>query len=231
MDYKLYQGYSGGMTANLSSGNIGNVRQKIKDNGGYAGGALGPTQKDELSYDDTLASRNAAKSGYFDSSGKLKDGYVSSSTPLGGFGDALVSWESRASADYDHHHSDEEDMYLRYKHDGLYIYGNNGSSAAPAPKPTPTPAKKEPTGPVQYSPEIQEAKERVNKYESDIKAGVTSEKIFDANRTYTKDSNLDFSNNLDFSGKTFGANKSPKTNEYASAAQQQMQNYISKYSK
>tara|TARA_R110002012_G_scaffold233723_1_gene407064 strand:+ start:87 stop:590 length:504 start_codon:yes stop_codon:yes gene_type:complete len=100
-----------------------------------------------------------------------------------------------------------------YKTEYLPIFAKEpATTPAPAPTPAPTPApepvKEEPKGPVEYSPEIQEAKERVNKYESNIKSGDTSEKTFDSNKTYIKESNLDFNKNLDFSSKTYNnANK------------------------
>ena len=74
---------------------------------------------------------------------------------------------------------------------------------APAPTPTPEPVKEEPKGPVEYSPEIQKAKEKVQQYESNIKSGNTSEQIYDPNRKYAQETNLDFGNNLDFSAKEF----------------------------
>ena len=104
------------------------------------------------------------------------------------------------------------------------------SAPAPAPAPAAPPVKKEPKGPVEYSPEIQEAKERVNNYESDIKSGVTSEKIFDANKTFTQESNLDFTNNLDFSSKTFGGASSQQLQaDGAQKSQDFLQNKISQF--
>jgi len=202
MSYQAYEGHWGGMSDSSWNGNIGNVRKRINETGGYGVGALGPAQQSELSYDDTVASKNAAKSNYYDSDGKLKDGYISSTNKLGGFGDAVLSWDSRASADYDHMHSDEEDLYLRYGHEGLHIY-NKSTPAAPAPAPTPKSKPViEPTGPVEYSSEIQQAKERTNKYESDLKDGNTSQNIYAKDSYINRDTNV--SNKYDFSAKTFG---------------------------
>ena len=49
--------------------------------------------------------------------------------------------------------------------------------SAPKPAPAPAPAPK-PAPPVVHSPEIKQAKERVNKYQSDIKEGKVSEEIY-----------------------------------------------------
>tara|TARA_R110002012_G_scaffold233723_1_gene407066 strand:+ start:1380 stop:1940 length:561 start_codon:yes stop_codon:yes gene_type:complete len=99
------------------------------------------------------------------------------------------------------------------------------AASAPAPPPVAPPVKKEPKGPVEYSPEIQEAKERVNKYESDIKSGDTSEKIY--NRSYTKESNLDFNNNLDFSSKTYGGQSSKAAASFLDNKKQSVKNSFS----
>lgn len=56
------------------------------------------------------------------------------------------------------------------------------AAAAPAPKAKPKPKPK--PKPIEHSPEIQQAKERVNKYESDILSGKTSENIY-AKDSYT----------------------------------------------
>ena len=117
-----------------------------------------------------------------------------------------------------------------YKTEYLPIFAKEpATTPAPAPTPAPTPApepvKEEPKGPVEYSPEIQEAKERVNKYESDIKSGDTSEKIY--NRSYTKESNLDFNNNLDFSSKTYGGQSSKAAASFLDNKKQSVKNSFS----
>ncbi len=55
----------------------------------------------------------------------------------------------------------------------------------PAPKSAPAPAPK--PKPVVHSPEIKQAKERVNKYQTDVKEGKPSEEIY-GNKDYSKDS-------------------------------------------
>ena len=64
------------------------------------------------------------------------------------------------------------------------------AAPAPAPKPKPKPApkaKKEPKAPIEYSPEIQQAKERVQAYEADILSGKTSDDIYSYDNDYSKD--------------------------------------------
>ena len=59
---------------------------------------------------------------------------------------------------------------------------------APKPKPKPKPkAKKEPKAPIEYSPEIQQAKERVQAYEAGIQSGETSDEIYNYDNDYSKD--------------------------------------------
>ena len=53
--------------------------------------------------------------------------------------------------------------------------------AEPKPKPEATPK------PIEYSPEIQEAKERVQAYEADIQSGETSDAIYNYDDDYSKD--------------------------------------------
>ena len=54
------------------------------------------------------------------------------------------------------------------------------SAPAPPPKPEPKPQPKPPE-PVKYSPEIQQAKERVTTYEEDALSGKTSKEIYNKN--------------------------------------------------
>ena len=105
--------------------------------------------------------------------------------------------------------------------------------AAPAPV-APAPQAK-PAEPVKHSPEIEQAKERVSSYEKDILSGKTSEDIFGqaqatVQSSFIKPKSSDPNKQIDFSSDTFEANQSSKPNEQAQAAQNQMQNYISKYS-
>ena len=71
-------------------------------------------------------------------------------------------------------------------------------AAAPAPTPTPVAkpapvAKKEQTGPIEYSPEIKEAQQRVRSYKADQWSGAASDRIFgkpDKETYITKSLNL-----------------------------------------
>jgi hypothetical protein len=56
---------------------------------------------------------------------------------------------------------------------------------APAPQPQPEAKKPEPKKPepVQHSPEIQQAKERVQKYQEDVSSGEVSEQIYGKSNT------------------------------------------------
>ena len=106
--------------------------------------------------------------------------------------------------------------------------------AAPAPKvqaPKPKAAVKAPE--VEYSPEIQQAKERVKTYEDDITSGKTSESIYDVGSNKFNKNSDSFLNSkqFDFSSKSFESNKSAEPTEQAQAAQNQLQNYLTKYSK
>lgn len=85
----------------------------------------------------------------------------------------------------------------------IYI---NAPKAAPAPRTAPRPAPKaapkpapkpKPAQPVVHSPEIKQAKERVNKYQTDIKQGKPSEEIY-GNKDYSKDSYINRSSSKPF---------------------------------
>ncbi len=124
---------------------------------------------------------------------------------------------------------------------GYSIYKIPKASApAPAPPPPPPPKpqpKPEPKPePVKHSPEIEQAKERVNKYQEDILSGKTSEDIYGqaqatVQSSFIKPTSSNVNNQIDFSANTFEAKESSVPNEQAQAAQNQMQNFISKYSK
>jgi hypothetical protein len=61
--------------------------------------------------------------------------------------------------------------------------------AQPAPQQAPPPPKPEPKKPepVKHSPEIKQAKERVNKYQNDVLSGKVSEQIYGkSNETFNK---------------------------------------------
>jgi hypothetical protein len=106
---------------------------------------------------------------------------------------------------------------------------------AAAPKPTAAPVPKAPPKPIEHSPEIQQAKERVNQYEKDILSGKTSEDIYGqaqatVQSSFIKPTSSNPNEQIDFSADTFEAKESAEPNKQAQAAQTQMQNYISKYS-
>ena len=123
---------------------------------------------------------------------------------------------------------------LSYKKGSRTVYSREAKPAsAPAPKPAPKPKPKPkpkapPKEPIKYSPEIEQAKDRVNAYEN----GKSPWEQAQANvqSSFIKDTDANSNNQYDFSGNTFDANQSSKPNEQAQAAQNQMQNYISKYS-
>ena len=109
------------------------------------------------------------------------------------------------------------------------ISEKKASAPAPASKPAPKPkAKAKPKEPIQHSPEIQQAKDRVNAYENgkspweEAQANVKS--------SYIKNAGSTSNEQYDFSSNTFDAKESSEPNEQAQAAQNQLQNYLSKYS-
>ena len=101
-------------------------------------------------------------------------------------------------SNYEEDHEDGSDN----NHFGIYkvqqpkttvntVYKDKPVAAKPKPKP-------EPTGPVEYSPEIQQAKERVNKYQDDVMSGKTSEEIY-AKDSYINRDHSGFQQKYDFS--------------------------------
>ena len=108
------------------------------------------------------------------------------------------------------------------------VYKDRPVAAKPKPAPTPKP--------IQHSPEIEQAKDRVNAYESNIHSGKTSEDIYGQAQATVQSSFIkpstqsSSSQQFDFGSNTFEAQESSKPKEQAQAAQNQMQNFISKYS-
>ena len=106
-----------------------------------------------------------------------------------------------------------------YKHTPTYKTASLPSWApvpkrapAPAPAPPPPPPPKpqpKPPEPIKHSPEIQQAKERVNKYQADIKSGQVSENIY-AKGTYIAESSLNNNQFFDFSQNAFGNDQRKK---------------------
>ena len=98
------------------------------------------------------------------------------------------------------------------------------AAPAPAPKTKAEPkAKEEPKGPIEYSPEMQQAKERVQKYEDNIKSGKTSDDIYKTitPEDYSKDTYIKTSGNqsmmdqYDFSAKEFNADIKKSQDSFA----------------
>tara|TARA_R110001592_G_scaffold52697_2_gene161672 strand:- start:2503 stop:3105 length:603 start_codon:yes stop_codon:yes gene_type:complete len=144
---------------------------------------------------------------YFNGDGTLKSGYtqreIGSNSNIG------------EVATYGQQTEDDDDGESQSWNYGIFKTPQQKAAPAPAPTPAPTPAPKpqpkpQPTGPVEHSPEIKQAKERVNKYESNIKDGTTSE-------NYAKDSYINRDskrfNQYNFASKTFdGASDNSKLN-------------------
>ena len=120
----------------------------------------------------------------------------------------------------------------------LQKQAKNKPATAPAPPsaPAPPPPPKEQSmaiEPPKHSPEIQQAKSRVNQYENKYKQGESPWEQAQANvqSSFIKPSTQSSaSQQFDFGSDTFEAKESPKPKEQAQAAQNQMQNFISKYS-
>ena len=110
----------------------------------------------------------------------------------------------------------------------IYKKGKAPAKTEPVPEPTPEEPKAPPKGPIEYSSEIQQAKDRVNAYEN----GKSPWEQAQANvqNSFIKDTDFSPNKQYDFSGNTFEATQSSKLSEQAQAAQNQMQNYVSKYS-
>ena len=112
----------------------------------------------------------------------LKDGYEERFLGSGDYvnsGGAISTF----SNDYD----DLWDSYEPDRDKKVYGIFKKPSSSSPAPSPSapaPTPAAKAPAPKakvpptIEYSPEISQAKERVNKYQEDLLSGATSEAIY-----------------------------------------------------
>ena len=151
---------------------------------------------------------------FYDKRGQLKEGY-SFEGGAGMVARGEVETNIRTGAGKDG---------TSYKKGSRTIYSQEAKPApaaapAPAPAPAPKPVAKAPKAPVEYSPEIQQAKDRVNAYEN----GKSPWEQAQANvqSSFIKDTGSSSNNQYDFSANTF---------EQLVLAQNQMQNYISKYS-
>ena len=156
---------------------------------------------------------------------ELKDGYEqreqsSSKNTLG----AEVVYSN-----YEEDHEDGSDS----NHFGIYkiqqpqtvtktVYKDKPVAAPPKPAP-------KPKAPVEHSPKIQQAKDRVNAYESN-KSSAWDQAQANVQSSFIKSSSSDTNKQYDFSADSFETKESPEPAEKAHAAQDQMQNYISKYS-
>ena len=154
----------------------------------------------------------------------LKDGYEqreqsSSKNTLG----AEVVYSN-----YEEDHEDGSDS----NHFGIYkiqqpqtvtktVYKDKPVAAPPKPAP-------KPKAPIEHSPEIQQAKDRVNAYENGESPWEKAQATVQS--SFINPSSSDTNKQYDFSADSFEAKESSKPNEQAQAAQNQLQNYVSKYS-
>jgi hypothetical protein len=168
----------------------------------------------------TLLNRD---SDFYDEKGQLKDGYsYEGGADMVARGTVATNVRSGAGKDG-----------LSYKKGSRTVYGKETKATpapAPAPKPMPRSAPKsepKPETPVEHSPEIQQAKERVKNYESNMSSAWDNPQAT-VQSSFIKPS----SNNqqYDFASESLDANESPKPNEKALAAQLNLDNFISKYS-
>ena len=108
--------------------------------------------------------------------------------------------------------------------DQVNVYKKDAPVAAPAPPPAPAPApppppptpQPKPPAPVVHSPEIQQAKERVNKYQSDILSGKVSEEIYGKSNSRNTVKSGNVSEDVygkDYSKDTYIANSSSNRNQ------------------
>ena len=161
---------------------------------------------------------------FFDS-GQLKEGYSYEGGP------GMVA---RGTANYRVSHGAGKDG-LGYSTAQRTIFGRESTptaappaapQSAPAPAPKPQPKPKTKPKPIEYSPEIKQAKERVKTYEQDILSGKTSDSIYGVgsnSEDYGKESyiNRDFKGFIqhDFSNEPF--------NRKAESAKQNSQDFLS----
>ena len=150
---------------------------------------------------DWYVTNNKERDKYFIPDGKgnhvLKDGYESRYL---GSGDNVNS--NGAISTYTNGFDDNHDDYDADKDRKNYGIYKLPEAPTPVSSPAPTPApvatvapkpKAEPKGPIEYSPEIQEAKQRVQQYQADQWSGAASDRIFgkpDKETYITKSLNL-----------------------------------------
>ena len=128
---------------------------------------------------------DAHRDKYFDKTDeghyKLKDGYEQRS--LGGSGDSLGA-EMTYTTEWDDDDDRKQEYYGIFKKaEPRSVYKDKPAE----PQPKPSPELVEPTGPIEYSPKVQEAKERVEAFQnSDKSIHYQKNKFSDEylNRTY-----------------------------------------------
>ena len=187
---------------------------------------------------DSYKSGDKYRDKYFEKDGKgnykLKDGYE---TRYLGSGEKTS--RNGAVATYTNSFDDMHDDYdpnNDRKNYGIYevkkpqtvtktVYKDKPVAAPPKPA-----EKRMEAGSFKVSPEIQQAKDRVNAYEGN-KSSAWDQSQATVQSSFIKPPSSSSSNQYDFSADSFEAKESPEPAEKAHAAQDQMQNYISKYSK
>ena len=185
---------------------------------------------------DEFKSNDKERDKYFEKDKKgqyvLKDGYESRYLGSGNKVSRQGAVSTYTNA-YDDLHDDYDPNNDR-KNYGIYKIQQPKTQTivkqAPAPKPKPKPVeKKMEAGSFKVSPEIQQAKDRVNAYESN-QSSAWDKAQSTVQSSFIKPSSSNHSQQYDFNSKSFNAKESPAPNEQAQAAQDKAQNYISKYS-
>ena len=175
---------------------------------------------------------------YFDKSGELKQGYTYHPVNEGYQQVSSIKTQKRTGGGKDGTNWKITGQKNIYK-EGPSPQAAPTPAPAPAPAPAPPPPPKDKSlavEPVQHSLEIKQAKERVKSYEGNIRSGNTSEEIYkqaqaNVQSSFIKPPSLsNMSQQYDFDSKSFNAFKPTESNEQAQAAQNQLQNYVSKYS-
>jgi hypothetical protein len=119
---------------------------------------------------------------YFDKRGELKPGYTYHPVNEGYKKVGSIKTQKRTGGGKDGTNWQITGSKTIYK-DGP----SSKAAPAPAPQPKPKPEAKKPEPkkpePVKHSPEIQQAKERVQKYQEDVSSGEVSNKIYGKSNT------------------------------------------------
>ena len=187
---------------------------------------------------DSYKSGDKHRDKYFEKDGKgnykLKDGYE---TRYLGSGEKTS--RNGAVATYTNSFDDMHDDYdpdNDRKNYGIYevkkpqTVTKNVHKDKPVAAPPKPAEKRMEAGSFKVSPEIQQAKDRVNAYEGN-KSSAWDQSQATVQSSFINPSSSDTNKQYDFSADSFETKESPEPAEKAHAAQDQMQNYISKYSK